>query len=270
MSADCLFQAAREKDGEQLFRLLTDFLARIEQEELGRGDEFVACDPTVNYRPDWFLDPQMAGVSNHHTRIHIPAEEEWLMAKYRTWTDDELLVVFRLYCRTPFGRLHQRNPEIIQLARLLGRTPSAVAMKACNFASLDPVQKSRNISALGNVSRADRELWTSFGQNSEALAADAEVAYEKLSNQGFEPEDVEFEMPEGPSEVERTVRARRIQGFFRAAVLTGYEFRCALSDLAIPELLNASHIIPWNVNVERRADPRNGIGCGFFLTTQNP
>ena len=27
----------------------------------------------------------------------------------------------------------------------------------------------------------------------------------------------------------------------------------------MPGLLNASHIIPWNVNVERRADPRNGI-----------
>jgi predicted restriction endonuclease len=171
----------------------------------------------------------------------------------------ELLVVFRLYCCTPFGRLHQRNPEIIQLAQLLGRTPSAVAMKACNFASLDPIQKSRNISALGNVSRADRELWVSFEQNSEAVAADAEIAYKKLLGQGFEPEAMELELPGGPSEIERTVRRRRIQHFFRVAVLTGYEFRCALSDLAIPEMLNASHIIPWSANVERRADPRNGI-----------
>jgi predicted restriction endonuclease len=101
--------------------------------------------------------------------------------------------------------------------------------------------------------------WITFEQNSEALAASAEVAYEKLSEQGFEQGEMEFEMPEGPSEVERTVRTRRVQSFFRAAVLTGYEFRRALSDLAIPELLNASHIIPWKANVERRADPRNGI-----------
>ncbi|MEO6726180.1 MAG: HNH endonuclease [Blastocatellia bacterium] len=181
------------------------------------------------------------------------------MAKHRTWTNDELLVVFRLYCRTPFGRLHQRNPEIIQLAQSLGRTPSAVAMKACNFASLDPVQKARNISALGNVSRADRELWMAFEQNSEAIAADAETVYEKLLSQIIEPEDVELELPEGPTEVERLVRTRRVQGFFRAAVLTSYELRCALSDIAIPDLLNASHIIPWSANTERRADPRNGI-----------
>lgn len=181
------------------------------------------------------------------------------MATHKNWTNDELLVVFRLYCRTPFGRLHQRNPEIIQLAQSLGRTPSAVAMKACNFASLDPVQKARNISALGNVSRADRELWLSFEQNSEAVAADVEVAFERLSGQKIELEELELELPEGPTEVERTIRTRRVQGFFRAAVLTSYEFRCALSDIAIPELLNASHIIPWNTNTEKRADPRNGI-----------
>lgn len=87
------------------------------------------------------------------------------------WSRDELLVAFRLYCRTPFGKLHQHNPEIIDLARRLGRTPSAVGMKACNFASLDPVQRARNISALGNVSRGDRELWESFLATPEAIAA---------------------------------------------------------------------------------------------------
>ncbi len=132
-------------------------------------------------------------------------------------------------------------------------------MKAINFASLDPVQKARNITALGNVSRADRELWNSFEKNSEGVAADVEVAFERLSGQKIELEEIELELPEGPTEVERTVRTRRVQSFFRAAVLTSYEFHCALSDIAIPELLNASHIIPWNTNTEKRADPRNGI-----------
>jgi predicted restriction endonuclease len=55
------------------------------------------------------------------------------------------------------------------------------------------------------------------------------------------------------------VRVRRVQGFFRAAVLTSYNHRCALTGLDLPELLTASHIIPWSESVERRADPRNGI-----------
>ena len=83
----------------------------------------------------------------------------------RPWSRDELLVAFRLYCGTPFGKLHQHNPEIIETARLLGRTPSAVGMKAINFASLDPVQQARNITALGNTSRADRALWDEFTTN---------------------------------------------------------------------------------------------------------
>lgn len=175
------------------------------------------------------------------------------------WSRDELLVAFRLYCRTPFGKLHQHNPEIIELARLLGRTPSAVGMKACNFASLDPVQRARNVTALGNVSRGDRELWGSFLANPEAIAAEAEAVQAQLSGQDAPPLEIEFDLPEGPTEIVRTIRARRVQSFFRAAVLASYEYRCALSEIALPDLLNASHIVPWKTDIARRADPRNGI-----------
>jgi hypothetical protein len=199
----------------------------------------------------------------------------------RVWSQVELLIVFRLYCRTPFGRLHQRNPEIIELAELIGRTPGAVAMKACNFASLDPHQQARKIKALGNVSHADRELWEAFLDDSEAVALEAEGAYfsmtgkevgDYLSELDFavtasgEKREVEkptlgdeLKMPRGATEKNVLVKMRRVQSFFRAAVLTSYGNRCALTGLAIPELLNASHIIPWNVDEKRRADPRNGI-----------
>jgi putative restriction endonuclease len=202
-------------------------------------------------------------------------------AERKAWSKEELLIVFRLYCRTPFGRLHQRNPEIIEVARLIGRTPGAVAMKACNFANLDPQQQARSIKALGNVSHADRELWKAFLMDSEAVAQEAEATYVAIG--GKESDDYfaefghadkpvgrkilqteklstrELKMPEGPTENETLVKTRRVQAFFRAAVLTAYENRCALTGLAIPELLNASHIIPWSVDEKRRADPRNGI-----------
>ena len=180
------------------------------------------------------------------------------------WSREELLVAFRLYCRTNFGKLHQYNPEILDLSELLGRTPSAIAMKACNFASLDPFQKARNISALGNVSQADKELWHQFLDNSEAIAVEAENAYEDLVVNDDEskvalPDESLIQIPEGQTEYMRSIRARRVQTFFRSAVMASYESRCALSDIAIKELLNASHIIPWSENVERRADPSNGI-----------
>jgi len=132
-------------------------------------------------------------------------------------------------------------------------------MKACNFASLDPVQRARNITALGNVSRGDRELWEQFHQNPEEVAAEAEAAYSRLTGTEAPPLEVELEIPDGATDVLRLVRARRVQGFFRATVLASYEHRCALSDVAISELLNVSHIIPWSDNTARRADPTNGI-----------
>jgi predicted restriction endonuclease len=204
-----------------------------------------------------------------------------MTTKRRGWFYEELLIVFRLYCRTPFGRLHKHNPDIIETAKLLGRTPSAVGMKACNFASLDPQQKARNIKALGNVSSADRQLWESFLDNSEAIAQQAEAAYftmtrkikeEYLPELGFIQREEKEDQPlgettssgslpffQGPTEKAALIKARCVQSFFRAAVLISYNNRCGLTGLAIPELLNASHIIPWSVDEKRRADPRNGI-----------
>jgi hypothetical protein len=147
------------------------------------------------------------------------------MARGQDWTEHELLVAFRLYCRTPFGKLHQRNPEIVALASQIDRTPSALAMKACNFASLDPVQQRRNIAGLGNVSSADRALWEAFLRDPDVVAANAEAAYAKLAGAESIPVIDEPETPEGPSETERLVRVRRLQGFFRQTVLTSYESR---------------------------------------------
>ncbi len=183
------------------------------------------------------------------------------------WSREELLVTFRLYCRTPFGRLHSRNPSIIELAQLIGRTPGAVTMKACNFASLDPHQQARNISALGNVSRADRELWEAFLDDSETIAEEAEAVFLSLAGNPHEAlsaprEDIDStapKPPEGATELRSLVKTRRVQSFFREAVLASYGSCCALTGIAVSELLNASHIVPWSVDRTRRADPRNGI-----------
>jgi HNH endonuclease len=179
------------------------------------------------------------------------------MATRVPWSHDELLCALRLYCRTPFGKLHQHNPDIIELATMLGRTPSAVGMKTCNFASLDPTHQSRNVAGLGNVSRADRDLFAAFDADSEAIAAEAEEVYARYAGKPDLP--TELTAPDGPTEVSRTVRTRRVQSFFRAAVMASYENTCALSGIALGQLLNASHIIPWSVEPSRRADPRNGI-----------
>lgn len=169
------------------------------------------------------------------------------MPSRTSWTRAEQLVALRLYMRTPFGRLHGRNPDIISLAGHLGRTPSALAMKACNFAGLDPAFRQTNRRGLSGASEADRAIWNQFAGNAEHIAAEAEEAFARLEPAQAARDEAEIRIPTGETDVLRLVRARRVQSFFRATVMTSYGCRCAISGLALPELLVASHIIPWSI-----------------------
>ncbi len=183
------------------------------------------------------------------------------MAKGRSWTRDELIVAMNLYCKLPFGQLHHRNPVIIALAKKLERTPSSVAMKLCNFASLDPVQQARGISGLSGASAGDRAVWVEFHKDWERLAFESEQRRAALSGKSVEAEAQirEEDLPPEGLERERMVRQRVNQGFFRAAVLTAYGGRCCVTGLAVPDLLIASHIVPWAKDKANRVNPRNGL-----------
>lgn len=81
------------------------------------------------------------------------------MASGRRWTDDETRSVLALYDRLPFGQFHQHNPEVIGLAKEINRTPSSVAMKLCNFASLDPKITDTGRKGLDQSTALDRRIW---------------------------------------------------------------------------------------------------------------
>jgi putative restriction endonuclease len=173
------------------------------------------------------------------------------------WTREELLKALELYCLTPFGRIHSRNPQIQNLAAEIGRTASAVALKMVNFASLDPTLKQRG---MANASRLDREVWDQFFAHlSASLVADSPM---QPTNEIAEPQrDFITEItafPEG-TDVLRSIKTRVNQSFFRRLVLTSYDNKCALTGIEAPELLIASHIVPWSKNKDARTTPQNGI-----------
>jgi putative restriction endonuclease len=176
----------------------------------------------------------------------------------RDWTRDELIVAFNLYCRIPFGRIHIRNPEIIDLAKVLGRTPSSVSWKLANFARLDPALQKRRIRGATHGSKAEEEIWEEFHQNWDALAFESQRLMAEL--RGVPPEAlVPSEIfPEGKTR-EAIVRTRVNQAFFRSAVLAAYDCKCCVTGLSIPEVLTASHIVPWSVDTKNRTNPRNGL-----------
>jgi len=178
----------------------------------------------------------------------------------RNWTENELLIAMNLYCKLPFGQFDKANRSVRDVAEKMGRTPSSVSMKLCNLASLDSYHQDRGVAGLKGASRLDKAVWQKFQDNWTVMAEKSEAAIDVLmSGKDVVKHDVEVVIPDGPSEVERTVKARRLQTFFRNAVLSSYEYKCAVSLIAIPALLNASHIIPWSEEVSRRADPANGI-----------
>ncbi len=177
----------------------------------------------------------------------------------KLWTRDETLVAFNLYCRTPFGRLWDGNPEIIDVAAKLGRTPGSVGMKCCNLASLDPSHQKRGVGGLKNVSRLDREIFADFVADPESIALAAEEAYARvMSTEPRQSPMVEWEDVQGLDR-QAITQVRVNQHFFRSLILASYRSRCAVCELPIPELLVASHIVPWSVDPSLRMNPTNGI-----------
>ena len=182
------------------------------------------------------------------------------------WSREQLKLAFHLYCQLPFGKLHSRNAEIMELAQLIDRTPSAVAMKLVNFASLDPAITSTGRAGLGNAGSLDREIWDEFQANWEGLAVECNHLRTALvESQGLVPTtgldaDEVTDLEDFTGAMRRVVTDQRIkQHFFRRAVLSSYRGRCCMSGLSEPRLLIASHIVPWSKDKANRLNPSNGL-----------
>jgi putative restriction endonuclease len=194
----------------------------------------------------------------------------------REWTRDELIVAFNLYCKIPFGKIHIRNPDVIRLAAAIGRSPSALSWKLANFARLDPALRKRHIVGASHGAHAEIQVWNEFANNWERLAFESERLLAKFMGKRLEDSEDDANFPEGRTR-EAIIRARVNQGFFRAAVLAAYGVRCCITGLSIPQLLSASHIVPWSVDLENRTNPRNGLclnsihdrafDCGLLTVT---
>ncbi|MEZ5337949.1 MAG: hypothetical protein R3F46_06750 [bacterium] len=60
------------------------------------------------------------------------------MAAGRKWTDKEREAVWKLYTKHESNEFTAKNPEIVQVAKEIDRTPASVAMKLGNFLAIDP------------------------------------------------------------------------------------------------------------------------------------
>ena len=157
--------------------------------------------------------------------------------------------------------MHSKNPKVIGLSNIIGRSPNAVALKLSNFASFDPNLKSRGIKGMRNAGKKDEEVWREFTNNWEDLIFESEKLLAKFQNIEIDPVIGE----QSPTthligeDKNRTVKTRVNQSFFRQIILSNYYYKCAICDLNIQELLIAGHIVPWSIDKNERLNPQNGI-----------
>lgn len=187
----------------------------------------------------------------------------------RNWTRDELIVALYLYHELPFGSFDQRNSEVQKYSILISRTPSALAMKLSNFASLDPVITSTGRKGLEGASKADKLIWQEMNANWSIFTQEITEVSSKYKEQ-FQ-KSISGNEEANPAEQDYTgnekpvlTKARIGQSLFRKAVLSSYNFKCCVSGLSVPKLLVASHIVPWKDNVENRLHPRNGLSLSMI------
>ena len=184
------------------------------------------------------------------------------MATRVYWTKDEFILVLNLYLKLPFGQLDRNNKDVIALANLVGRTPSAIAMRLVTYASIDPFQQKRGIKGLTGGKNTCEEYFNDYINDRENLMFESEkilAKYQGISiEQKFESELIDLKNYTGETK-ERLVKTRVNQNLFRKIVLSAYSNRCAISGTNIPELLIASHIKRWSDDIENRLNPSNGI-----------
>lgn len=180
------------------------------------------------------------------------------------WSREETILAFELYCRTPFSKITKNNKDIIELARMLGRTPSSVGLKMANLAHFDPEIKKRNLSGMSHGSRLDKEICEEFANDWEALYLESQKIIAEIKDVSLEEMvDIKQELsliPKGEYH-DAQVKVRLGQYFFRTVVLNSYSNSCCITGIKEPQLLIASHIKPWCVSdiKTERTNPCNGL-----------
>ena len=183
------------------------------------------------------------------------------MAINKNWTRDELIVAFNLYCKIPFSKIYYKHPQIVKLAHIIGRTPSAVALKLVNFGRLDPELQKRNIVGMRHGSKSEETIWNEFRNNWEELAFEGERIFAELKHEPIEKSaGIEDDyLPEEGREREAIVKTRVNQKFFHDTVLASYDNKCCITGINLPGLLVAGHIVPWSKDKKNRLNPSNGL-----------
>ncbi len=135
-------------------------------------------------------------------------------------------------------------------------------MRLNNFASVDPFHQQRGIGGLPGGRAQVEPIWQEFINNKGELLFESERILAEKEQTSIDDKFIEIlkgtEHLKGEYKL-REVKTRVNQNVFRQIVIANYSGKCAITGIDIPDLLLASHIIPWSKNEEERLNPENGI-----------
>ncbi|SEF82024.1 putative restriction endonuclease [Halpernia humi] len=158
--------------------------------------------------------------------------------------------------------MHSKTPEVIEMANLIGRSTSSISIRLGNFASCDPYHQNRGVKGMVGGIKQCQPIWDEFFTNQGELIFLSESILAEKENLTIESkfDELLFDLRNLKGETKiREVKTRVNQNVFRQIVVANYSVKCAISGIDLPELLFASHIIPWSKNEEERLNPENGI-----------
>lgn len=189
----------------------------------------------------------------------------------KKWTRDETILALAFYYEMPYGQISSSNKYLREMAELMQRSPSSLAMKMVNLAALDEKHLKRGVTSLPHGSKLDKEVWNEFKDDYQFLVLERERILEKYNYSKQETLSDHETLPSIPNEsqytpTERTILVRKGQDFFRKAVLSAYSKHCCMTGIAIPELLQACHIMPWSKcdTMNARLNPSNGLCLNYL------
>lgn len=168
-------------------------------------------------------------------------------AKY---TEDESILALLLYITIERKDIRRDNPEIVRTSTFLTesgyeRTPGSLKAKLENFKAFDPMYGG---SGMTHFSKTDRDVWDRFYATGFTDLADAaEGAAERISHGRKNLGDTLGSLSGiGGTTAVREIKVRVDQEIFRSRVLEAYGFRCCITGIQSPGLIEACHIKNWS------------------------
>ena len=95
------------------------------------------------------------------------------------WSDEEMLLSLDLYFQLPYNQRTRRNPAVIELAKLTGRTPASIVLRFANYLCFDIEEQKRGHKGMEGGLRQCKPFWDKYVDNKEQLHREAEEIRKK-------------------------------------------------------------------------------------------